>query len=109
MFLVFITFHAISLFEIRWALKRWDHSSSYRLNLYIGVVAMEMAFLNGYMWMFALDHSWELNFVPFLVIFVNTLTSIVKTTPPLFMKCVETCSLKYPNCQLPATLFRRLR
>lgn len=71
MFLVFVTFHALSLFEIRWALKRWDHSS--RLNLYIGVVTMEMAFLNGYMWMFALDHSWELNFVPFLVIFVNTL------------------------------------
>ncbi|VDM37911.1 unnamed protein product [Toxocara canis] len=70
MFLIFLTFHILSLFEIRWALKRWDHSS--RLNMYIGVATMEIAFLNGYMWMFALDHSWGPNFIPFLVIFVNT-------------------------------------
>lgn len=35
---------------------------------------MEMAFLNGYMWMFAVDHSWGLLFSPFMVIVVNTIT-----------------------------------
>lgn len=70
MLLTFATFHVLALFEIRWTLQRWDRSS--RLNMYIGVATMEMAFLNGYMWMFALDHSWGLVYSPFLVIFTNT-------------------------------------
>ncbi|VDN55484.1 unnamed protein product [Dracunculus medinensis] len=70
--LVFSTFHILAMFEMKWALQKWDHSS--RLNLYIAVATMEMAFLNGYMWMFAVDHSWGLLFSPFMVIVVNTIT-----------------------------------
>ncbi|VDN01900.1 unnamed protein product [Thelazia callipaeda] len=71
LFLGLITFHILSLIEMRWTLKRWDHSS--RLTLCIAVTTMEMAFLNGYMWVAAVNHSWGLNYQPFLVIFVNTI------------------------------------
>uniref|UniRef100_A0A1I7VEE7 Transmembrane protein n=1 Tax=Loa loa TaxID=7209 RepID=A0A1I7VEE7_LOALO len=71
LFLGLLTFHILSLIELRWALKRWDHSS--RLILYIAVATMEMAILNGYMWITAVNHSWGLNYQPFLVIFVNTI------------------------------------
>uniref|UniRef100_A0A0R3RK17 Transmembrane protein n=1 Tax=Elaeophora elaphi TaxID=1147741 RepID=A0A0R3RK17_9BILA len=70
LFLGLLTFHILSLIELRWALKRWDHSS--RLTMYIAVATIEMAFLNGYMWVAAVNHSWGLNYQPFLVIFVNT-------------------------------------
>lgn len=40
--------------------------------MYIAVATMETAFLNGYMWVAAVSHSWGLNYEPFLVIFVNT-------------------------------------
>nr|CTP80822.1 Bm2097 [Brugia malayi] len=40
--------------------------------MYIAVATIEMAFLNGYMWIAAVNHSWGLNYQPFLVIFVNT-------------------------------------
>ncbi|VDM13358.1 unnamed protein product [Wuchereria bancrofti] len=70
LFLSLLTFHILSLIELRWALKKWDHSS--RLTMYIAVATMEMAFLNGYMWIAAVNHSWGLNYQPFLVIFVNT-------------------------------------
>ncbi|CAG9538285.1 unnamed protein product [Cercopithifilaria johnstoni] len=70
LFLGLLTFHILSLIELRWALKRWDHSS--RLTMYISVATIEMAFLNGYMWIAAVNHSWGLNYQPLLVIFVNT-------------------------------------
>ncbi|VDK87671.1 unnamed protein product [Litomosoides sigmodontis] len=70
LFLVLLTFHILSLIELRWTLKRWDHSS--RLTMYIAVATTEMAFLNGYMWVAAVNHSWGLNYQPFLVIFFNT-------------------------------------
>lgn len=70
LFLTLLTFHILSLIELRWALKKWDHSS--RLTMYIAVATIEMAFLNGYMWIAAVNHSWGLNYQPFLVIFVNT-------------------------------------
>ncbi|VDN24623.1 unnamed protein product [Gongylonema pulchrum] len=54
LFVGLITFHILSL------------------NVYIAVATMEMALLNGYMWIAAVSHSWGLNYQPFLVIFVNT-------------------------------------
>lgn len=33
---------------------------------------MEMAFLNGYMWVAAASYSWGLNYQPLLLLFVNT-------------------------------------
>ncbi|VBB29895.1 unnamed protein product [Acanthocheilonema viteae] len=70
LFLGLLTFHILSLIELRWTLKRWDHSS--RLTMYIAVATVEMAFLNGYMWVAAVNHSWGLNYQPFLVILINT-------------------------------------
>uniref|UniRef100_A0A0N5AEG8 Orphan sodium-and chloride-dependent neurotransmitter transporter NTT5 n=1 Tax=Syphacia muris TaxID=451379 RepID=A0A0N5AEG8_9BILA len=70
MYITFATFHILALLELRWALKKWDHSS--RLNLCIGNSTMEMAFLNGYMWSSAMNHTWGFQLVQFLVIFVNT-------------------------------------
>ncbi|KAM3720146.1 Sodium- and chloride-dependent GABA transporter [Dirofilaria immitis] len=71
LFLGLLTFHILSLIELRWALKRWDHSS--RLTLYIAVATIEMAFLNGYMFVAGVNHSWGLDYQPFLVIFINTI------------------------------------
>ncbi|VDM57016.1 unnamed protein product [Angiostrongylus costaricensis] len=47
--------------------------NTYRLMLYIGVATMETAMLNGYMWMYASDHTWGLDAAPLVIIVCSTL------------------------------------
>ena len=70
MLLIFLLLHAWSLKELRHTKAYWDTPS--RLSIYIGVATMEMAMLNGYMWMFTTDHSWGIDAAPLLVIICNT-------------------------------------
>ncbi|CAD6196632.1 unnamed protein product [Caenorhabditis auriculariae] len=70
MLLVFVILHIIALFEMRRSQQNTEEPS--RLSLYIGVATLEMAMLNGYMWMFASDHAWGLDWMPFVLILCNT-------------------------------------
>lgn len=68
--LMFLTVHVFSLFEMQKAHLLKD--SPNRLNLYIGVAVMETAILNAYMLMYGTDHSWGLDYMPLLIILINT-------------------------------------
>ncbi|PAV61652.1 hypothetical protein WR25_00674 isoform B [Diploscapter pachys] len=69
MLLAFLILHTISIFEISRAQREGNHPE--RLSLYIGVATMEMATLNGYMWMYSSDHPF-IDWDPIFLILFNT-------------------------------------
>ncbi|CAJ0586860.1 unnamed protein product, partial [Mesorhabditis spiculigera] len=71
--LLLLSLHAIALIEMRAAYNFWDDPA--RLTVYIAVATLQMAFLNGYMWMLAFNHSWggDLSSTgPIFLLVVNT-------------------------------------
>uniref|UniRef100_A0A158PCL2 Transmembrane protein n=1 Tax=Angiostrongylus cantonensis TaxID=6313 RepID=A0A158PCL2_ANGCA len=68
---VFILLHGFALIEMRKCQMKEQQPNG--LMLYIGVATMETAMLNGYMWMYASDHTWGLDAAPLVIIVCSTL------------------------------------
>ncbi|ETN81196.1 hypothetical protein NECAME_08676, partial [Necator americanus] len=71
MLFTFVLLHGYALIEMRKCQMREQQPN--RLMLYIGVATMETAMLNGYMWMYASDHSWGIDAAPLIIILRNSL------------------------------------
>lgn len=71
MLLIFVILHVWSLFEMRRCQQNAQIDGE-KLSFYIGVVTMEMAMMNGYMWMYAEDHYWGVDWPPIFIIICNT-------------------------------------
>ncbi|XGW09164.1 hypothetical protein V3C99_011461 [Haemonchus contortus] len=71
MLFTFVLLHGYALIEMRKCQMKEQQPN--RLMLYIGVATMETAMLNGYMWMYASDHSWGIDVAPLIIIICTTL------------------------------------
>ncbi|PIO76291.1 hypothetical protein TELCIR_01628 [Teladorsagia circumcincta] len=71
MLFTFVLLHGYALIELRKCQMKEEQPN--RLMLYIGVATMETAMLNGYMWMYATDHSWGIDVAPLIIIICTTL------------------------------------
>ncbi|PIO62664.1 hypothetical protein TELCIR_15764 [Teladorsagia circumcincta] len=70
MLFTFVLLHGYALIELRKCQMKEEQPN--RLMLYIGVATMETAMLNGYMWMYATDHSWGIDVAPLIIIICTT-------------------------------------
>ncbi|WKX93470.1 hypothetical protein Q1695_011055 [Nippostrongylus brasiliensis] len=71
MLFTFVLLHGYALIEMRRCQMKENQPN--RLMIYIGVATMETAMLNGYMWMYASDHSWGIDVAPLVIIVCATL------------------------------------
>ncbi|KAF1768022.1 hypothetical protein GCK72_007983 [Caenorhabditis remanei] len=71
MLLILVLLHIWALVDMRKA-QQYAQIDGERLNFYIAVATMEMAMLNGYMWMYAEDHDFGTDLPPLLFLLGNT-------------------------------------